>query len=166
MRVEQSRYKSDMTWSQYMPTISLNANYYNTNSNRVLYGMNRDYSNYGFTISMPLNVNAPLDIEARELDYMKNAVSLQDKKREAVAQYTLALDTLKIIDKKIALARSDERLYKNLLKRTKDELSAGNKTPYDVETMRNSMNASYLDAKIYEIEKQIELLALYAKIEK
>jgi outer membrane protein TolC len=80
------------------------------------------------------------------------------------SEYRLVLDTLGIIDKKIALARSDEKLYRSLLKSTREQYKAGEKTIQDVETMKNSMEMAKLDAKIYEIEKQIQLLKLYAKI--
>jgi hypothetical protein len=40
----------------------------------------------------------------------------------------------------------------------------GEKTQWDVETMKNSMEMAKLDAQVYEVEKQIQLLKLYAKI--
>jgi len=80
------------------------------------------------------------------------------------SEYRLVMDTLAIIDKKIALARSDEELYRGLLRSTKEQASAGQKTASDVEIMRNSMQIARLDARIYEIERQIQLLKLYAKM--
>ncbi|WP_457605609.1 TolC family protein [Nitratifractor sp.] len=163
LRVEQSDYNSKMTWSKYLPTLSLNANYYNTDSNRPLIGMDDSYYRYGFRISMPININAPQDIEARRVEYLRAAVQLQDDSRRIDNEYRHVLDTIRIIEKKIALARADEKLYRSLLKSTKEQAAVGEKTRLDVETMRNSMEIARLDAKVYEIEKQIQLLQLYAK---
>ena len=159
-----SEYNSKMTWSKYLPTLSVNANYYDTDSNRPLIGMHDNYYRYGFQISMPLSVNAPQDIEAGRVRYLQQAVQLQDKRKSIASEYTLVLDTIAIIDKKIALARSDEKLYRSLLASTKEQAQAGQKTQLDVETMRNAMEMAKLDAKVYEVEKQIQLLKLYGKI--
>ncbi len=159
-----SEYNSKMTWSKYLPTLSVNANYYDTDSNRPLIGVHDDYYRYGFQISMPLSVNAPQDIEAGRVRYLQQAVQLQDMRKSVASEYKLVLDTLAIIDKKIALARSDEKLYRSLLRSTREQAQAGQKTQLDVETMRNAMEMAKLDAKVYEVEKQIELLKLYGKI--
>jgi len=164
LEVAQSEYDSKMTWSKYLPTFSLNANYYATDSDRPLLGQKEDYYRYGFRVSMPLNINAPQDIEAGRVRYLQQAVQLQDTRRKVRSEYRLVLDTLSIIDKKIALARSDEKLYRSLLDSTKEQAAAGQKTRLDVETMRNSMNLAKLDAQIYGIERQIQLLKLYSKI--
>ncbi len=159
-----SEYNSKMTWSKYLPTLSVNADYYDTDSNRPLIGMHDNYYRYGFQISMPLSVNAPQDIEAGRVRYLQQAVQLQDKRKSVASEYKLVLDTIAIIDKKIALARSDEKLYRSLLASTKEQAQAGQKTQLDVETMRNAMEMAKLDAKVYEVEKQIQLLKLYGKI--
>jgi len=168
-RVDQYEYNSKMTWAKYLPTFSLNGTYYRTDDDPSPYGSpipgaKENYYQYGFRISMPLSVNAPQDIEASRVAYLQQAVQLQDDRRRVESEYQLVLDTIRIIDKKIALARSDERLYRELLKSTREQAQAGQKTSLDVETMRNSMKMAKLDARIYEIEKQIQLLKLYAKI--
>jgi len=167
-RVDQYEYNSKMTWAKYLPTFSLDGTYYRTNDDPGSYapppGTKENYYQYGFRISMPLSVNAPQDIEASRVAYLQQAVQLQDDRRRVESEYQLVLDTIRIIDKKIALARSDEKLYRELLRSTKEQAQAGEKTSLDVETMRNSMEMAGLDARIYEIEKQIQLLKLYAKI--
>ena len=164
LRVAQSEYDSKMTWSKYLPTLSLNANYTWNDYAEPIPGIRDGYYRYGFRLSMPLSVNAPQDIEASRVAYLQQAVQLQDDRRRVESEYRLVLDTIAIIDKKIALARSDQKLYRGLLKSTREQAAAGQKTQSDVETMRNSMKMAELDARIYEIEKQIQLLKLYAKI--
>ena len=164
LRVAQSEYQSKMTWAKYLPTFSLNANYSATDPDRPLIGLKKDYYRYGFRLSMPLNINAPQDIEASRVAFLQQAVQLQDERRKVRSEYRLVLDTLSLIRQKIALARSDAKLYRSLLRSTREQYKAGQKTRSDVETMENSLDMSRLDARIYEIEKQIQLLKLYAKI--
>lgn len=164
--VSKSEYASKIALSRYLPSISIDASYYNTDTNRPLIGMRDNYYQYGFRITIPLNINAPQDIEAKRVAFLRSAVALSDKKREVESQYSMILKTLEIIDKKIALAKSDAKLYKRLLRDTIEQAKAGTKTNMDIETMRNSMNISKLDAKIYKIERQIQLLKLYEKFKR
>ncbi|WP_456393543.1 TolC family protein [Nitratifractor sp.] len=164
LRVAQSEYQSKMTWAKYLPTFSLNANYSATDPDPPLIGLKKDYYRYGFRLSMPLNINAPQDIEASRVAFLQQAVQLQDERRKVRSEYRLVLDTLSLIRQKIALARSDAKLYRSLLRSTREQYKAGQKTRSDVETMKNSLEMAKLDARIYEIERQIELLKLYAKI--
>ncbi len=160
----QSDYASKITRSKYLPTISFNAKYSFTDSDTPTPAFRKDYYSYGLRITMPLSINAAKDIEASRLKFLQESARLQDTKRKAQSEYRLTLDTLAIIEKKIALAHSNERLYRNLLKSTKEQAAAGRKTSLDVEIMQNSMNIAKLDAKIYDIERQIELLKLYEKV--
>ncbi len=165
LRVAQSEYESKLTWSKYFPTLSVSGSYSKTDYAVAPYpGSEEGSYRYGFQVSMPLNINAPQDIEASRVAFLQQSVQLQDDRRRVRSEYRLVLDTIAIIDKKIALARSDEKLYRSLLRSTREQYKAGEKTIQDVETMNNSMEMAKLDAKIYEIEKQIQLLKLYAKI--
>jgi hypothetical protein len=62
------------------------------------------------------------------------------------------------------LAKADEALYRKLLASTKALAEAGEKTDQDVRTMRNSLAIKRLDRRIYYLEKQLQLLKLYAKV--
>jgi hypothetical protein len=48
---------------------------------------------------------------------------------------------------------------------TRNLEKAGEKTSYDTAMMQNSLEIKKLDQKIYEVDKQIELLKLYIKVE-
>jgi len=62
------------------------------------------------------------------------------------------------------MARKDEALYRRLLKSTKNFVTAGEKTKLDIQTMRNSLEMKKLDRRIYYMDKQLQLLKLYAKV--
>ena len=66
---------------------------------------------------------------------------------------------------KIDIAKDDIKLYDSLLTQIQEQLSVGMKTQSDVDTMINSKKIKELDTKSLEVEKQIELLEIYSRIE-
>jgi len=162
LRALEKEYSSKITWAKYLPSVSVNARYTNTNMRTP--GLDDDYSTYGFKISVPLNINSMTDIESSRVSYLQSVTELQDSRRTAGLEYSIVRKSLSIIDRKIALAKKDEALYRRLYKRTKDLVKAGEKTQQDVETMHNSLAIKRLDRKIYAIDKQQQLLSLYIKV--
>jgi len=162
LRVLEKKYNSKMTWAKYLPTISVNARYTNTNINTP--GMDDDYSTYGFKISVPLSINSATDIESNRVSYMQSMTELQDSRRAVALEYDIVRKSIAILNKKSALAHKDEILYQRLYRRTKDLVKAGEKTRDDVQTMRNSLKIKQLDRRIYTIERQQQLLRLYTKV--
>ena len=63
------------------------------------------------------------------------------------------------------MAKKDEKIYRNLLRLTKNLVSAGEKTSLDADIMSNSLQIRKLDQKIYAIDKQLKLLQLYIRVE-
>ena len=162
LRALEKAYSSKMTWAKYLPSISVNARYTNTNQN--LPGMDDDYSTYGFRISIPLNINSTTDIESSRVSYMQSMTELQDSRRAVALEYAIVRKSIAILDRKSTLARKDEALYRRLYSRTKDLVKAGEKTRQDAQIMHNSLKIKKLDRRIYAIEKQQQLLKLYTKV--
>jgi len=162
LRTLEKKYSSKMTWAKYLPSISVHARYTNTNRNAP--GMDDDYSTYGFKISVPLNINSATDIESSRVSYMQSMTELQDSRRAVGLEYNIVRKSIAILNKKSALAKKDERLYRRLYSRTRDLVKAGEKTKQDVQTMRNSLAIKKLDRRIYALEKQQQLLKLYTKV--
>ena len=160
-------YKIYTTASKYLPTVSIFGRYSDEDNDMGSFPSHYKDSYYttGIKVDLALNINSFEDVEVSRLNYMKSAVELQDKAIEAEQDYKSAVAKIRLIEKKIKLARDDYRLYKSLLKSTIEQAHAGTKTKLDIKTMRNSMNISLIDAKVYEIERQIALLKLYSKIE-
>ena len=162
LRALEKRYSSRMTWTKYLPTVTAYAHYRYTNEYTP--GGMKGRSNYGFRVSMPLSVNAPADIEASRLEYLLAQVRVRDQRKVIRAEYALVRASLQIIDRKIALAKRDESLYRRLLKNTEALRKAGQKTKQDTQTMRNSLKIKKLDRRIFYLDKQLQLLKLYAKV--
>lgn len=162
LRALQKRYNSRMTWTKYLPTVTAYAHYQYTNEYTP--GKMKGLKNYGVRVSMPLSVNAPADIEASRLDYLLAQTQVRDQRKVIRAEYALVRSSLRILDRKIRLAKKDEALYRRLLAHTRDLVKAGQKTQQDVQTMRNSLAMKKLDRRIYYLDKQLQLLKLYAKV--
>ena len=162
LRTLEKKYSSKITWAKYLPSVSVNARY--TNTNLDIPGKDDDYMTYGFRVTMPININSATDIESSRVSYMQSVTELQDSRRAVGLEYGIVRESIAILNQKIALAKKDEALYRRLYRRTKDLVKAGEKTGQDVETMHNSLEIKKLDRKIYAIEKQQQLLGLYVKV--
>ncbi len=158
--IVKNNYLKKMTISSYLPTVTFDAGYHNTHD----FG-SKKYTTYGLKISMPLiDINRGRSIEIKRLEYLKSKLEYQDIKRAEKENYDLVVDKIKILKKKIALADKDVKLYDSLLASTKDSYKAGEKTIYDVDTLENSKKTMLIDAKIFNIDIQLSLLDLYAKM--
>ncbi|MBU0631872.1 TolC family protein [bacterium] len=167
---ERDRYNKNVTITKYLPKISLTAGYnwdksenlYSSNTGTV-YSSETDYYNYGVKASIPLDVNTFRDVESARVDYLKSRVVAIDKQRELKALFEQVMLNIKSFENKIELSKRNKELYEKLLEDTQQLFHAGYKTQYDVDTLNNSVEIQKLDTKIYEIDKQLELLSLYEK---
>jgi hypothetical protein len=114
---------------------------------------------------MPLDINLLSDIEASKVEKLRAAVEVLDRKNTVEEEYDWIDNSLSILDKKILLAKKDEKVYKNLYRLTKNLADAGEKTSLDADIMHNSLQIRKIDQKIYEIDKQIQLLKLYVRVD-
>ncbi len=169
LRAEESSYNAKVTVAKYLPTLSLQGQYTDGDLNPLFGGqssaLEERYYNYGFSVSMPLDINAFSDIEAAKVEKLRAATQVLDKKDTVREEYNWIDNSLNILDRKISLAHKDEEVYKNLLRLTKDLVSAGEKTSLDADIMSNSLQIRKLDQQIYRIDKQLKLLQLYIRME-
>ncbi len=168
-RAEVSEYNEKITWAKYLPTVSVQGQYINGDINPLFIGpgstLQEQYYNYGFSVSMPIDLNAFADIEASKVEKLRAAVQVLDRKETVQEEYQWIHNSLAVLDKKIALAQKDEKVYQNLFRVTKNLAKAGEKTSLDTAIMHNSLQIRKLDQQIYKIDKQIRLLTLYVRME-
>lgn len=163
--VTKSDYLKKMTVSNYLPTFSLTAGYYDTSVDTGSSKVEDSYANFGFKVTMPLiDVNRGRTIEIRQLESIKSKLELADIKRSESSEYKSAVKKIEILSKKGALALEDYELYGSLLNSTNELYSAGEKTIYDVDTLKNSRETMKYDKMIYDLDIQLSLLNLYAKM--
>ncbi len=169
---EKNRLYKNVTLVKYLPSVNLQASYnwqkqdsvFPAGGTLISNTSETDYYRYGVSASMPLDINAYNDFEATKVEYLKSKVVVDDKKRELKLLFDQVMDNLTNFDKKIALAEENRKLYAELLTDTQDLYRAGYKTQYDVDLLSNSMKIETINQKIYEIDKQLELLTLYEKM--
>lgn len=169
-QTQKNRYNKNVTIAKYLPKVNLTAGYnwkltknqsfqfgssIQSNSNEL------DYYDYGISASIPLDINTFRDIESAKVDYLKAKVVQKDKQRELNSLYEQVMHNIENFNKKISLSNENIDLYSKLLEDTKELYSVGYKTEYDVKTLENSLQIQNIDTKIYEIDKQLELLNLY-----
>lgn len=154
VKVNNSLYK--IKKSDYLPSLSANADVGYNNDN---------YYNYGLSITMPLSYSSSNDIEQKRLEYLISEQELNDEKIDASITYDSAILSIENYQERISLANEDIKLYAELLKTTEEEYEAGYKTIDDVQSLKNSMNMRELDIKTYNLNIQKQLLNLYFKLE-
>ncbi len=165
---EKNRYFKNVTIAKYLPSFNLIVSYNRDELNNPSFAGTpvsspppTNYYSYGFNISMPLDLNTFRDIESTKIDQLKSNVMIEDKKRELLSLYEQVQENLKTIDNKIMLAQENLEIYDKLLADTTKLYNAGYKTKSDVDLLQNSADMARLDVRIFEIEKQRELLNLY-----
>lgn len=165
--IEKNRYNKNVTIAKYLPKISLTAGYNWSKSNQQYtptspaISTERDYYDYGVKASIPIDINTYRDVESSRIDFLKSEVVTQDTKRELRALFEQVMQNISNFEKKKLLSVENKALYQKLLDDTRDLFSAGYKTSYDVELLENSVKIQDIDLKIFEFDKQLELLTLY-----
>ena len=161
--INSKKWLSNMTVSKYLPTINFTYDYSKYHKTDGI-TTNENTSSYGFNISIPLDVRTINDIQSSKLEHLKAIKSLQIEQKEEENFLKTKLDKLALLNKKVKIAQDDVKLYSSLLTQMKELQEAGIKTISDVNTMKNSLDSKYLDLKILDLEAQIELLDLYARL--
>ena len=164
--IDSSYWMKNMILSNYLPTINFTGDYtkyHDVDSNPAL--TKDGTTNVGFNITIPLDVKYSYTIQSSKIEYLQKKSTLEDKKREELSKYKNSISKINSIDKKIEIALSDIKLYDSLLIQIQEQLSVGMKTQSDLDTMINSKKIKELDSKSLDVEKQIELLEIYSRIE-
>ncbi|MFT7823136.1 MAG: TolC family protein [Sulfurimonas sp.] len=166
LRALEEEHNQKITWAKYLPTVSLQGTYIDgENASPVMTAYEEEYYNYGFSVSMPLDINGFDDIEASKVAKLQAATEAIEREKAVDQEYQWIVNNLDILDRKISLAKKDVNVYQSLYRVTKNLADAGEKTTMDAQVMLNTLKIRKLDQKIYHIDKQIELLKLYARME-
>ncbi|OHE02738.1 MAG: transporter [Sulfurimonas sp. RIFOXYD12_FULL_33_39] len=161
--LNKNRYAADVTVAKYLPKVNFVSGYNWSKSNSPFqFGSNeKNYYDFGFKATMPFDINTFRDVESSKISYLKSELMIEDKKREQIAIFEQVMQNIENFEKKKQLSVENLELYEMLLSDTQQLYSAGYKTKYDVELLKNSVEIQKSDINIYEIDKQLELLTLY-----
>lgn len=162
--IKQKDYFKDITVARYLPAVSFDANhtqYHEVEPNNI---SNKNSNNYGISISMPLDSRTFNEIENQKLNYLKSKLTLKTIELEEKNFYRTTLSKIRTLNEKKIIAENDYKLYDSLLEVIQQEKEAELKTQSDVDILANSQKIKSIELKIFELEKQIELLKIYSKI--
>lgn len=162
---DQARELKNMTISNYLPTVSLYGSYNHKDEELRFFNSATEYRNFGAKVSMPIfAINRGRDIEIKKLEFLKAKIATKEQSRTARHAYERVTNEIDLLQKRIEIANKDVALYDSLLINAEEGLMAGEKTQMDVDTLENSKSIAALDAKIYDLDIQLSLLNLYAKM--
>ena len=155
-----------MTIAKYLPTFNFTYDYtkYHEIKNSASYNNGDNNEQYGFNVTIPLDVRIKNDIQSNKIAYLIAKTNLETTKLEQENHFKKVRAKLKMLEAKINIAKEDYTLYNSLLEVINQEYQAQLKTKSDVDTLVNSQKMKLLDSKIFEMERQIELLELYSKL--
>ena len=156
---------ASMTTARYLPSVNA---FYTFTKNHFADGkdgVNKENTqNYGLTVSVPFDTRTFNDIESKKLDYLKSKLDLQNKITDEKTFFKSKLEKINMIEDRINVTKEDLAVYDSILAIIYEEKEAQLKTQSDLDTLENSQKIKALDLKIFEIDKQIELLSVYSKL--
>ncbi|MBP7742435.1 MAG: TolC family protein [Aliarcobacter sp.] len=157
---------SYMTMAKYLPSINAYYTYskYHETDNKM--GLDRENDQtFGLTLNIPLDSRTFNDIESKKIDYLKSKLNLENSVDDEKTFFKSKLEKLAMLDERLQITKDDLEVYDSILKIINEEKEAQIKTQSDLDTLQNSQKIKSLDLKIYDLEKQIELLEMYAKLQ-
>ncbi len=158
--IEQNSYYKNMVVTKYLPTVTFDAYYAQVESTTTT-----DRQGYGLTVSMPFGVNTFNDIETSKINVMLARNQMEETQRSERNFYNQTLENIKRVEKKRNLALEDLSRYDALIAQVSELLSAQMKTSDDLTIMQNSKKIREIDLKIYDIDRELEILPMYGKMD-
>lgn len=155
-----------MTITKYLPTINFTYDYtkYHDYDNDLEIKNKENRELMGLNLTVPFDFRTSNDIQSSRIDYLKSRISLNNTILEEENFYKTKLSKIQMIDSKKSIANEDYKLYNSLLEDITQAANAGLNSFADVETLVNSKKIKSFDIQILELERQIELLEIYAKV--
>lgn len=154
-----------ITKAKYLPSVNAFYNYskYHDLDNNPTLDKEKDQT-FGLSLNIPLDTRTFNDIESKKLEYLKAKSELSNKITDEETFFKNKLEKINMYDDRINVTKEDLEIYNSIIKIMDEEKKAQLKTQSDLDTLQNSRNMKFLDLEIYEIDKQIELLEIYTKL--
>lgn len=156
---ETKEHLKGMVRSKYLPTLNANYNYTENHTT------NNNSNTYGFNVVIPLNFGLFNDISSSKIDFLKSKYQETVTARTEKNFLKTSLAKINMLDKKIELTKQNIKSFEKLLVQMQELKIAGLKTKNDVLILQNSKLAETLNTKIFSIDRQLELLELYSRVE-
>ncbi len=163
--IEKKGNYSYMTMAKYLPSVNASytySKYHDIDDNPKLTKENDQ--TFGLSLNVPFDSRTYNDVQSKRIEYLKSKLNLENSIDDEKTFFKTKLEKISMLDERLQITREDLEVYDSILKIINEEKQAQIKTQSDLDTLQNSQKIKSLDLKIYEIDKQIELLELYAKL--
>ena len=147
-----------ITTAKYLPSVNLTYNYTKNHT------LDSSDKSYGFNIVVPLDFKSFDDSGSSKIAYLKAKENLKIKQLQENNILKTSLLKISMLDDKINLTKENIIAYNELVSQTQELKDAGIKTQDDLTILQNSTQIEKLNLKIYNIDKQIEFLEIYARV--
>ena len=157
---------SYMTMAKYLPSINAYYNYskyHDIDDNIKLTKENEQ--TFGVNVTVPFDSRTFNDVQSKRIDYLKSKLNLENSLDDEKTFFKTKLEKITMLEERLQITKDDLEVYNSILKIINEEKEAQIKTQSDLDTLQNSQKIKSLDLKIYEIDKQLELLEMYAKLQ-
>ena len=163
--IEKKGNYSYMTMAKYLPSVNAfytYSKYHDIDHNPKLTKENDQ--TFGLSLNVPFDSRTYNDVQSKRIEYLKSKLNLENSIDDEKTFFKTKLEKISMLDERVQITREDLEVYDSILKIINEEKQAQIKTQSDLDTLQNSQKIKSLDLKIYEIDRQIELLELYAKL--
>lgn len=163
--IEKKGNYSYMTMAKYLPSVNAfytYSKYHDIDDNPKLTKENDQ--TFGLSLNVPFDSRTYNDVQSKRIEYLKSKLNLENSIDDEKTFFKTKLEKISMLDERLQITREDLEVYDSILKIINEEKQAQIKTQSDLDTLQNSQKIKSLDLKIYEIDRQIELLELYAKL--
>ena len=157
---------SYMTMAKYLPSINAYYNYskYHETDNNPNFKKENEQT-FGLSLTVPFDSRTFNDVQSKRIDYLKSKLNLENSIDDEKTFFKTKLEKISMLDERLQITKDDLEVYDSILKIINEEKNAQIKTQSDLDTLQNSQKIKSLDLKIYEIEKQLQLLEMYVKLQ-
>lgn len=164
--VEKKGNYSYMTMAKYLPSVNAYYTYskYHDTDNNSKYSKENDQT-FGLSVTVPFDSRTFNDVQSKRIDYLKSKLNLENSLDDEKTFFKTKLQKISMIEERLQITKDDLEVYNSILKIINEEKEAQIKTQSDLDTLQNSQKIKSLDLKVYEIDKQLELLEMYVKLQ-
>lgn len=154
-----------ITIAKYLPSVNAFYNYSKNHYTNGKPGLENSYEqDFGLSVTVPLDSRTFNDIESKKIEALKSKLAYKNKIDDEKTFYRNQVQKVNMLEERITITKEDLGLYNSILTIIKEEKEAQLKTQSDLDTLQNSQKIKSLDLKIFEIDRQMELLELYVKL--
>lgn len=157
---------SYMTMAKYLPSVNAYYNYskYHDIDDNIKLTKENDQT-FGVNVTVPFDSRTYNDVQSKRIEYLKSKLNLENSVDDEKTFFKSKLQKIAMLEERLQITKDDLEVYDSILKTINEEKIAQIKTQSDLDTLQNSQKIKSLDLKIYEIDKQLELLEMYVKLQ-